>query len=120
MRRLLVKAFPNPSIDLLNLLAGSLDKSDAVFSAFVAGIDDVLSDPQSPLDLRRKTLQLALAFVAANGQNSVNAFMLRRDLFTTLARLMYDSATTALAYDAALLIGLLANFRKFEARNVRR
>lgn len=150
LRHLLVKPLPNPSIDLLVLLAGTLDKSDVVFSVGDAGRSGDLAEclaelccrparralqllrlecacirilcsdrswTSSTVALRRAAIRLALVFVASNGQNSINAFMLRRDLFTTLANLMHDPETTSMAFNAALLIGLLANFRKFEARN---
>ena len=45
------------------------------------------------------------------------AFFLRRDLFSTLVKFMSDPATSPFAFESALLLGLLANFRKYEARN---
>lgn len=46
-----------------------------------------------------------------------SAFFLRRDLFSTLVKFMSDPATSPFAFESALLLGLLANFRKYEARN---
>lgn len=76
-----------------------------------------LQDVSSSLQLRHRTLQLALVLVGGVGQGSLTAYFLRRDLFSTLVRFMADSNTAAFAYESVLLLGILANFRKREARN---
>lgn len=99
-------------------------------------------DVAATVALRRRTLRLALVLVAGVNQGSINAYFLRRDLFNTLAtvsllpsitlsqpgphshlpccwmeQLISDPLTSSLTFDAVLLLGLLANFRKYEARN---
>ncbi|KAK4701231.1 hypothetical protein P7C70_g5010, partial [Phenoliferia sp. Uapishka_3] len=83
----------------------------------VSSIDLILQDTSYPTELRHRTLQLALIIVTSINQGSVNAFFLRRDLFSTLVKFMSDPATSPFAFESALLLGILANFRKYEARN---
>lgn len=67
--------------------------------------------------LRHRTLQLALLIVSTVGQGSLVAYFLRRDLFSTLVAFIADPETKMFAFEATLLLGLLANYRKCEARN---
>ncbi|KAM0788767.1 hypothetical protein ACM66B_002857 [Microbotryomycetes sp. NB124-2] len=116
-RNLLGRSFSNFSFEVMTLLAGGLDRSDAVFADLVAAIDSILGDTTAPLALRHRTLQLALVFVASLNQGSVTAYFLRRDMFSTLVKFMTDDETAPYVFESSLLLGLLANFRKFEARN---
>lgn len=111
------KDFQNFSMDIINLFAGSLDNSDQLFSDLVAGIDYILADCNQSLLIRHKTLQLTLSIVSAINQGSINAYFLRRDLFSTLAGIVSDPRTVSMTFDGVLLLGLLANFRRFESRN---
>ncbi|KAG0142016.1 hypothetical protein CROQUDRAFT_663095 [Cronartium quercuum f. sp. fusiforme G11] len=111
------KGFENFNMDIINLFAGSLDKSDQLFSDLVAGIDHILASLNQDLEIRHRTLQLALSIVSAVNQGSINAYFLRRDLFNTIATIISDPQTVSLTFDAVLLLGLLANFRRFETRN---
>ncbi|KAI5474729.1 hypothetical protein MNV49_002530 [Pseudohyphozyma bogoriensis] len=117
LRNVLGRKFGNFSFDVMTLLGGSLERSDAVFTDLVSAIDSILSDVEYHTELRHRTLQLALTLVASINQDSINAFFLRRDLFSTLVKFMSDPATSPFAFESALLLGLLANFRKYEARN---
>ncbi|GAA6042532.1 hypothetical protein JCM8097_004653 [Rhodosporidiobolus ruineniae] len=117
LRNILTRDFPNYSFDVSNALAGSLEASDKVFSDLVSTIDLTLQDTLAPLHLRHRILQLALVIVASVNQGSLNAYFLRRDLFSTLVSFIADDATKRFAFESALLLGLLANFRKSEARN---
>lgn len=67
--------------------------------------------------LRHRALQLALVVVSTVGQGSLVAYFLRRDLFSTLVSFIADAETKPFAFEATLLLGLLANYRKCEARN---
>lgn len=78
---------------------------------------------------------MTLILVAGVNQGSINAYFLRRDLFNTLAtvrctaatvgmaadtlrrQLISEPSTASLTFESVLLLGLLANFRKYEARN---
>lgn len=68
----------------------------------VAAIDITLQDVSSSLELRHRTLQLALVLVGGVGQGSLTAYFLRRDLFSTLVWFMADSNTAALAYESVV------------------
>ena len=89
-----------------------------------------------PATLRHGALRLALTIVACVNQESLNAYFLRRDLFSTLvkvsaisglstggvadltrAQFSSDPATSAFALEPFLLLGLLANYHKHAARN---
>ncbi|KAI8443922.1 hypothetical protein BY996DRAFT_4602016 [Phakopsora pachyrhizi] len=111
------EGYHNYSLDLIKLIAGSIDRSDQVFSDLVAGIDHILSDETQDILIRHKTLQLTLSIVSAINQDSINAYFLRRDLFSTLASLISHPKTISMVFDSVLLLDILANFRRFESRN---
>ncbi|BGP15057.1 hypothetical protein JCM10213_002799 [Rhodosporidiobolus nylandii] len=117
IRDIIPRTFDNYSHTILTLLVGSLEKSDQVFGDLVSTIDATLQDTLAPLHLRHRILQLALVFVSSVDQGSLNAYFLRRDLFSTLVSFIADDATKQFAFESALLLGLLANYRKSEARN---
>ncbi|KAK4056590.1 hypothetical protein OIO90_002438 [Microbotryomycetes sp. JL221] len=117
MRNILSRNFSNYSFEVMTMLAGSLDRTDAVFADLVSAIDSTIGDTVAPLTLRHRTLQLALVIVASLNQSSVTAYFLRRDMFSTLVKFMSDDESAPYVYESSLLLGLLANFRKFEARN---
>lgn len=83
----------------------------------VSAIDLALQDRKTPTALRHRALQLALVVVSTVGQGSLVAYFLRRDLFSTLVSFIADEETKPFAFEATLLLGLLANYRKCEARN---
>ncbi|KDE09136.1 hypothetical protein MVLG_00850 [Microbotryum lychnidis-dioicae p1A1 Lamole] len=117
LRNLLSRRYHNFSYDTINLLAGSLAHSDTVFTNLVSAIDHTLQDRNLATPLRHRTLQLALVLVASIDQGSINAYFLRRDLFSTLVQFMTEDATCQFSFESALLLGLLANYRQHEARN---
>ncbi|SCZ98558.1 BZ3500_MvSof-1268-A1-R1_Chr7-1g09200 [Microbotryum saponariae] len=117
LRNLLSRRYHNFSYETINLLAGSLAHSDTVFTNLVSAIDHTLQDRSLATPLRHRTLQLALVLVASIDQGSINAYFLRRDLFSTLVQFMTDDATCQFSFESALLLGLLANYRQHEARN---
>ncbi|GAA5918518.1 hypothetical protein JCM6882_001364 [Rhodosporidiobolus microsporus] len=117
LRNLLARKFDNYSFTVRTLLAGSLEKSDQVFGDLVATIDSTLQDTLTPVPLRHRVLQLALVIVASVNQGALNAYFLRRDLFSTLVTFIADEETKQFAFESVLLLGLLANYRKNEARN---
>ncbi|SCV70943.1 BQ2448_3705 [Microbotryum intermedium] len=144
LRNVLSRRYHNFSYETINLLAGSLAHSDTVFTVsrphsrrpksarfkahvsalafaspqnLVSSIDHTLQDRKLATPLRHRTLQLALVVVASIDQGSINAYFLRRDLFSTLVQFMTDDATCQFSFESALLLGLLANYRQHEARN---
>ncbi|GAA5854667.1 hypothetical protein JCM8547_004929 [Rhodosporidiobolus lusitaniae] len=117
LRDVLSREYDNRSFTIRTLLASSLEQGDKVFSDLVSTIDTTLQDRIAPLHLRHRILQLALVIVASVDQDSLNAYFLRRDLFSTLVSFIGNEDTKQFAFESALLLGLLANFRKSEARN---
>ncbi|GAA5926173.1 hypothetical protein JCM1841_001582, partial [Sporobolomyces salmonicolor] len=117
LRDVLNRSYSNYSFEIMTMLAGSLERSDQVFTDLVSSIDLILQDTQSPISIRHRILQLALLIVASVNQGSINAYFLRRDLFSTLVAFVADEVTQQFAFESALLLGILANFRKTEARN---
>ncbi|PLW23841.1 hypothetical protein PCANC_25271 [Puccinia coronata f. sp. avenae] len=111
------EGYDNANLDLISLIAGSIENSDPVFSDFVYSVDKILSDQTQSLRTRHRTLQLALSVVSGVNQGSINAYFLRRDLFNTIASLIANPKSISLVFDTVLLLDLLANFRRFESRN---
>lgn len=84
----------------------------------MSAIDIILQDTTAPPSLRSKTLQLSIIIVASINQASLNAYFLRRDLFSTLTRyISTPTISSTESFNATILLGLLANFRKLLARN---
>lgn len=76
-----------------------------------------LTSNPSTVSVRHRVLQLALTLVACANQSPLTSYFLRRDLFSTLVAFIADDSTKQFAFESALLLGLLANYRKSEARN---
>ncbi|KAI9739466.1 MAG: hypothetical protein M1818_005154 [Claussenomyces sp. TS43310] len=93
----LAKKFTNPSSDAINILAG-LDEVDAIFTEFVAVLDVTIRTGRS-VDVRQKAIEVAL------------------DLFPSLMKFIQDCDTTSHAFEPFTLLGLLANYNKFEFQN---
>ncbi|PVG03294.1 hypothetical protein CPB86DRAFT_749524 [Serendipita vermifera] len=104
--------------EVMELLAGSVSESDEVFNRLVEGIETVLEDPEAPVLLKHKTLQLALIFACGIGQLSPGAYLLRRDLFPVIVLFIKSSETTAFTFEAILLLSILSNYHKSEAANL--
>lgn len=80
-------------------------------------VSDALSPSNATVSVRHRTLQLALVTVASVNQGALVAFFLRRDLFSTLVAFIADRDTQHFTFEATLFLGLLAGYRKDEARN---
>ncbi|KAK0560051.1 hypothetical protein OC844_004000 [Tilletia horrida] len=131
---ILSQRFPNYTLDLINVLAGSISEADDLFIQLVVGIDDVLSEdfprvePGSPdldvgsgdapqrgmrpaqhLHLQHLTLQLLLLWLSYTSNTSVGTYFLRRDLFMSLTSFLERSALTSrFGFEIGLALGLLA------------
>jgi hypothetical protein len=103
-----------------------------VAQELVSLINDVLGDKSAPRVIRHQALQLALVFVCGVNQLSPGAYFLRRDLFPAIVTVSFPTVfvvflfnellqiikspeTEQYAFEAALLLGLLANFHKSDA-----
>ncbi|PLB38247.1 ARMH3 family protein [Aspergillus candidus] len=111
----LKKKYTNPSSDVITVLAG-LDDVDHVISNFVAVLDTVIRNGSS-LDLRIKGVRVATAMASGAYKTSLVSYFTHRDLFPSLMKLVHDSETPLQVFEPFLLLGLLANYNKFEFQN---
>ncbi|KFY52512.1 hypothetical protein V496_08388 [Pseudogymnoascus sp. VKM F-4515 (FW-2607)] len=87
----LSKKYNNPSSDIINVLAG-LDQVDSVFTEFVAVLDNTIRTGRS-LDIRQKAIE---GFIPVADE---------------------DTDSTTQTFEPFTLLGLLANYNKFEFQN---
>ncbi|CAL3972878.1 hypothetical protein PZA11_004125 [Diplocarpon coronariae] len=111
----LSKKYTNASSDIINVLAG-LDEVDAVFTDFVAALDNTIRTGRS-LVIRQKATEVALSVVSGAYQTSLLSYFTHRDLFPSLMKYVQDSESTYCAFEPFTLLGLLANYNKFESQN---
>ncbi|OAA56165.1 DUF1741 domain containing protein [Niveomyces insectorum RCEF 264] len=109
----LAKKFTNPSSDAIALLAG-LDRVDAVLAAFVAALDHLLRYGRTSA-VRAQAVDVALAVTAGAYQTTLLTYFIQRDLFPSIIKLILDTDTDVVA--PFTLVGLLANYNKFEFQN---
>ncbi|KAJ7040434.1 hypothetical protein C8F04DRAFT_1083551 [Mycena alexandri] len=98
--------------EVMEIMAGGVTQSDAIFTNLTAIINDSLSNPDLPVDVRHQVLQLALSFMCGVAQLSPGAYFLRRDLFPTIVSFIKDPTTEIFTFEAILLLTVLANFHK--------
>lgn len=111
----LAKRYTNPSSDIITVIAG-LDQVDTVFADFANAIEHCVRTGKS-LAIRQKAIDTALALTAGAYQTSLVSYFSYRDLFPALMRYIQDVEAPAMTFKAFLLLGLLANYNKFEFRN---
>lgn len=109
----LAKRYNNPSADVIDLLAG-LDRVDAVLSDFVAALDQILRWGTTET-MRTRAVEVILAVTAGAYQTTVLTYFIQRDLFQAIMKIILNSP--AAVAPAFTLIGLLANYNKFEFQN---
>ncbi|CAK7236401.1 hypothetical protein SCUCBS95973_009595 [Sporothrix curviconia] len=110
---MLAKRYTSPSSDVIDLLAG-LDRVDAVLSDFVAALDQLLRHGKTPA-VRRLAVQVALAVTAGAYQTTLLTYFIQRDLFPSIIKVIADAPNTSVP--PFTLVGLLANYNKFEFQN---
>lgn len=111
----LSKKYTNPSSDIIEVLAG-LDHVDTVFAEFVGALDSIIRNGRS-LELRQKAIEVALAVNSGAYQTSLLTYFIQRDLFPSVMKFIQDADTPARVVEPFTLIGLLANYNKFEFQN---
>jgi Domain of unknown function (DUF1741) len=111
----LTKRYTNPSSDIISVLAG-LHDADGVFSDFVAAIDTTIRNGRS-IAVRRKAVKAALAMTSGAYSTGLVSYFTHRDLFPALMKLAQDSETATQILESFVLLGLLANYNKFEIQN---
>ncbi|KAK0634441.1 hypothetical protein B0T17DRAFT_6613 [Bombardia bombarda] len=116
MIAILAKKYANPSSDIIEVLAG-LDYVDTAFTDFVGALDSNIKSGKS-LELRQKAVEVALAVASGAYQTSLLTYFIQRDLFPSIMKFIQDSYTPERIVVAPFtLIGLLANYNKFEFQN---
>nr|KMM65027.1 hypothetical protein CPAG_01379 [Coccidioides posadasii RMSCC 3488] len=111
----LSKKYTNPSADIITILAG-LHEVDQVFSEFVSVLDGIIRNGTN-LDLRSKAVDAAIAITSGAYKTGLISYFMHRDLFPSLMKLVHDSDTPMQIFKPFLLLGLLANYNKFEFQN---
>ncbi|KAE8374758.1 hypothetical protein BDV26DRAFT_284011 [Aspergillus bertholletiae] len=111
----LKKKYTNPSSDVITVLAG-LDHVDHAISNFVTVLDGIIRNGSS-FDLRIKAIKAAIAMTSGAYKTSLVSYFTHRDLFPSLMKFVQESETPMQVFDPFLLLGLLANYNKFEFQN---
>lgn len=112
----LSKKYTNPSSDIITVLAG-LDHVDAVFTDFVGSLDHIVRNGKTTVELRQKAVEVALAVTSGAYQTSLLTYLIQRDMFPSVMKLVQDASSSSQIFNPFTLIGLLANYNKFEFQN---
>ncbi|QUC16195.1 uncharacterized protein UV8b_00436 [Ustilaginoidea virens] len=112
---LLSKRYPHPSSDIISVLAG-LDHIDSVFADFISTLDSIVRNGES-LIIRHKAVKVLLAATAGAYQTTLLTYMIQRDLFPAVMKFIQDSEKPGPVLEPFILLGLLANYNKFESQN---
>ncbi|RPA87009.1 DUF1741-domain-containing protein [Ascobolus immersus RN42] len=115
LRELLAKRYTNLSSDIISLLTG-LDNVDAVFTDFVGSLDNIIKNGRT-VEQRRKAIHLALTLACGAFQTGLLSYFTHRDFFPALMKFTNDPDTNGLEFEPFLLLGILANYNKFEMQN---
>ncbi|EAA34333.2 DUF1741-domain-containing protein [Neurospora crassa] len=118
---ILGKKYTNPSSDIIEVLAG-LDSVDHVFGEFVGALDGIVRGGSgnagaTSIEVRRKAVEVAMAVTAGAWGTGLGSYFIQRDMFPALMKLIQDSETTQDIVRPFTLVGLLANYNKFEFQN---
>ncbi|TKA63089.1 hypothetical protein B0A49_09598, partial [Cryomyces minteri] len=91
--------------DIIVVLAG-LDDVDVVFTEFVSVLDAVIRNGRN-VGVRQKAVKAAMSITSGAYQTGLVSYLTHRDLFPSLMK----------AFEPFVLLGLLANYNKFEFQN---
>ncbi|GKZ39903.1 hypothetical protein AbraIFM66950_001560, partial [Aspergillus brasiliensis] len=111
----LKKKYTNPSSDVITVLAG-LDHVDHVISNFVTVLDGIIRNGSS-YDIRLKAIKAAIAMTSGAYKTSLVSYFTHRDLFPSLMKFVQETDTPMQMFEPFVLLGLLANYNKFEFQN---
>ncbi|KAI7817659.1 hypothetical protein BC939DRAFT_465180 [Gamsiella multidivaricata] len=112
------KKFHNWSFDVIHLLTG-LSHADLVFRTLIQGLSTILGSDE-PLKLQVVALRLAIALACGNdnvNKNTLNEYFMQKDIFPSLIKFFVMVDSVDLAFEAMALLGLLANYNKYEIQN---
>ncbi|GET00373.1 UPF0668 protein C10orf76 homolog [Rhizophagus clarus] len=111
------KRFNNFSFEVINLLTG-LNNADKVFPQLVDAIKYLMKHGET--NVQHEALRLAIVIVCGNtniNQNSLNEYFIKNDIFDSLIEIIVSPKTSHMAYEAIMLLDILANYNKHESRN---
>ncbi|OTB04627.1 hypothetical protein M426DRAFT_320742 [Hypoxylon sp. CI-4A] len=111
----LPKKYTNPSSDIIAVLAG-LDQVDAVFTDFVGALDGIIRNGNS-MEVRQRAVEVVLSITSGAYQTSILTYFIQRDLFPAIMKFIQESDSTLRVQEPFTLLGLLANYNKFEFQN---
>ncbi|KAK3846195.1 MAG: hypothetical protein J3R72DRAFT_434336 [Linnemannia gamsii] len=112
------KKFHNWSFDVIHLLTG-LSHADLVFRTLLQGLCTIL-DSEESLQMQVVALRLAIALACGNdnvNKNSLNEYFMQKDMFPSLIKFFVKVESIELAFETMSLLGLLANYNKYETQN---
>ncbi|OAQ36021.1 DUF1741-domain-containing protein [Linnemannia elongata AG-77] len=112
------KKFHNWSFDVIHLLTG-LSHADLVFRTLLQELCTIL-DSEESLHMQVVALRLAIALACGNdnvNKNSLNEYFMQKDIFPSLIKFFVKVNSIELAFEAMSLLGLLANYNKYETQN---
>ncbi|TKA58640.1 hypothetical protein B0A49_09869 [Cryomyces minteri] len=115
MNSVLSKKYTTPFSDIIVVLAG-LDDVDVVFTEFVSVLDAVIRNGRN-VGVRQKAVKAAMSITSGAYQTGLVSYLTHRDLFPSLMKLVHDVDTPSQAFEPFVLLGLLANYNKFEFQN---
>lgn len=101
----LSKKYSHPSSDIIAVLAG-LDYIDTIFTEFVGTLDGIIRNGKnckelygfkpkdrdltnSTVDIRHKAIEVLLATTAGAYQTTLLTYMIQRDLFPSIMKVLY-------------------------------
>ncbi|KAI8955943.1 hypothetical protein F4801DRAFT_183049 [Xylaria longipes] len=111
----LPKKYTNPSSDIIAVLAG-LDHVDTVFTDFVGALDSIIRNGTT-LEIRQRAVEVVLSITSSAYQTSLLTYFIQRDLFPAIMKFIQDSDSPDRVLAPFTLLGLLANYNKFEFQN---
>ncbi|RHZ43860.1 hypothetical protein Glove_851g9 [Diversispora epigaea] len=118
LQGIFTKKFNNFSFEVINLLTG-LDNADVIFPQLVDGICSLLKNEET-VEIKVLALHLTIIIICGNNninQNSINVYFMKKDIFDPLIGIIVSLEMTHIAYEAIVLLVILANYNKYESKN---
>lgn len=110
----LSKKYSSPSTDVIEVVAG-LENVDKVMTDLVNILNSTI-DRGTSSSMRRKAIDCAIATVSGSYHFSLATYFIHKDFFHGLMKYVQSSSDGSPS--ALCLLGLLANYHKFEAQNI--
>ncbi|EGY22386.1 uncharacterized protein VDAG_03824 [Verticillium dahliae VdLs.17] len=109
------KKYAHPTSDVIAVLAG-IDLVDTIFGEFAVALDQVIRAGKS-LELRSRAVEVVLSVTAGAYQTSLLTYFIQRDLFPAVMKYIHETEHPGQILEPYTLLGLLANYNKFEFQN---